>query len=74
MTSLDDRLASALGAIRDRGQWRTLEPTAASGSGRLTRGGAPTVPAGTSRLRLALRSTHDEDDIDRLIAAIGDCL
>ncbi|AKM10725.1 8-amino-7-oxononanoate synthase [Croceicoccus naphthovorans] len=31
----------------------------------------PTVPAGTSRLRLALRATHDEADIDRLIAAIG---
>ncbi len=30
----------------------------------------PTVPAGTSRLRLALRATHDRDDIDRLADAI----
>ena len=30
----------------------------------------PTVPAGTSRLRLALRATHDEDDIVRLADAI----
>lgn len=30
----------------------------------------PTVPAGTSRLRLALRATHDEDDIMRLADAI----
>jgi len=35
----------------------------------------PTVPAGTSRLRLALRATHDRADIDRLadmlVAGIG---
>lgn len=30
----------------------------------------PTVPAGTSRLRLALSASHSEDDIDRLIAAL----
>ncbi len=30
----------------------------------------PTVPVGTSRLRLALRATHDEDDIMRLADAI----
>ena len=30
----------------------------------------PTVPAGTSRLRLALRASHDEDDIVRLAEAI----
>lgn len=30
----------------------------------------PTVPRGTSRLRLALRATHDDADIDRLLAAI----
>ena len=31
----------------------------------------PTVPRGTSRLRLALKATHDEADIDRLIGAIA---
>lgn len=30
----------------------------------------PTVPPGTSRLRLALRATHSPDDIDALLAAI----
>jgi 8-amino-7-oxononanoate synthase len=30
----------------------------------------PTVPAGTSRLRLALRAGHSEADIDALLAAI----
>jgi 8-amino-7-oxononanoate synthase len=30
----------------------------------------PTVPPGTSRLRLALRATHSEGDIDRLADAI----
>jgi len=32
----------------------------------------PTVPEGTSRLRIALRSTHDDADIDRLADAIGE--
>ncbi|RVQ66028.1 8-amino-7-oxononanoate synthase [Croceicoccus ponticola] len=31
----------------------------------------PTVPAGTSRLRIALRATHAEADIDALIAAVA---
>lgn len=33
----------------------------------------PTVPAGTSRLRLALRATQSPEDIDGLLAALGDC-
>jgi 8-amino-7-oxononanoate synthase len=33
----------------------------------------PTVPAGTSRLRLALRATHGAEDIETLLAAIGAC-
>jgi 8-amino-7-oxononanoate synthase len=30
----------------------------------------PTVPAGTSRLRIALRATHSTDDVDRLADAL----
>ena len=33
----------------------------------------PTVPPGTSRLRLALRAAHSSDDIDTLIEAIATC-
>lgn len=33
----------------------------------------PTVPPGTSRLRLALRASHDAADVDRLLSAIRDC-
>jgi 8-amino-7-oxononanoate synthase len=33
----------------------------------------PTVPPGSSRLRLALRATHGEAEIDELLAAIGAC-
>jgi 8-amino-7-oxononanoate synthase len=33
----------------------------------------PTVPPGTSRLRLALRAAHSEADIDSLIEAIAAC-
>lgn len=32
----------------------------------------PTVPAGTSRLRLALRATHSADDVELLLAALRD--
>ena len=31
----------------------------------------PTVPAGTSRLRIALRATHSEADVDSLLDALG---
>jgi 8-amino-7-oxononanoate synthase len=33
----------------------------------------PTVPPGTSRLRLALRAAHSEGDIDALLGAIAAC-
>lgn len=33
----------------------------------------PTVPPGTSRLRLALRATHSAGDIELLLAAIQEC-
>lgn len=33
----------------------------------------PTVPPGTSRLRLALRATHGEKDIAHLLSALGEC-
>lgn len=33
----------------------------------------PTVPPGTSRLRLALRATHSEADVDALLDALGEC-
>jgi 8-amino-7-oxononanoate synthase len=33
----------------------------------------PTVPPGTSRLRLALRAGHSEGDIDALLEAIAAC-
>lgn len=32
----------------------------------------PTVPAGSSRLRLVVRSAHEPEDIDRLIAVLGE--
>jgi len=34
----------------------------------------PTVPPNSSRLRLALRSTHSSEEIDLLLEAIRDCL
>ena len=30
----------------------------------------PTVPAGTSRLRIALRATHSTDDVDALLKVL----
>jgi 8-amino-7-oxononanoate synthase len=32
----------------------------------------PTVPPGTSRLRIALRASHSEDDVAQLLAALGE--
>lgn len=34
----------------------------------------PTVPDGTARLRLSFSAAHDEADVDRLAAAVGDVL
>jgi 8-amino-7-oxononanoate synthase len=34
----------------------------------------PTVPAGTSRLRFALRATHRDEDVDRLADAVAQAL
>jgi 8-amino-7-oxononanoate synthase len=33
----------------------------------------PTVPVGTSRLRVALSAAHSDDDVERLVKALGDC-
>ena len=34
----------------------------------------PTVPAGSSRLRITLTCAHDEDDVDQLVNALSDVL
>ncbi|HSM69660.1 MAG TPA: 8-amino-7-oxononanoate synthase [Xanthomonadales bacterium] len=34
----------------------------------------PTVPAGTARLRIALSSEHEEQHVDGLLGALGECL
>jgi 8-amino-7-oxononanoate synthase len=33
----------------------------------------PTVPAGTARLRVTLSAAHSEAQVDRLLAALGEC-
>ena len=34
----------------------------------------PTVPVGTSRLRVTLTAAHENDDVDRLVEALGDLI
>ncbi|HDX8379308.1 TPA: 8-amino-7-oxononanoate synthase [Aeromonas salmonicida] len=46
--------------LRDRGVWvSAIRP--------------PTVPAGTARLRITLSAAHCEQDVDRLLEALGPC-
>ncbi|MNC28636.1 8-amino-7-oxononanoate synthase [compost metagenome] len=33
----------------------------------------PTVPAGTARLRVTLSAAHTTEQVDRLLAALGEC-
>jgi len=86
LTALGDRLRTGLARLGlDHGASSTQivpavigpEDEAMALSARLEAAGflasairPPTVPAGTSRLRLALRAGHSEADIDALLAAI----
>ena len=46
--------------LRERGVWvSAIRP--------------PTVPVGTARLRITLCAAHGEDDVDRLLEALGPC-
>ncbi|MUG28186.1 8-amino-7-oxononanoate synthase [Aeromonas salmonicida] len=46
--------------LRDRGVWvSAIRP--------------PTVPEGTARLRITLSAAHSEQDVDRLLEALGPC-
>ncbi|WP_413161896.1 8-amino-7-oxononanoate synthase [Aeromonas salmonicida] len=46
--------------LRDRGVWASaIRP--------------PTVPVGTARLRITLSAAHSEQDVDRLLEALGPC-
>ena len=46
--------------LRERGVWvSAIRP--------------PTVPAGTARLRITLSAAHSEQDVDRLLEALGPC-
>lgn len=57
----DEVSAMALSAaLRERGYWVTaIRP--------------PTVPVGTSRLRITLSAAHQSEDVDDLLAALRDC-
>ncbi|WP_067737787.1 aminotransferase class I/II-fold pyridoxal phosphate-dependent enzyme [Novosphingobium naphthalenivorans] len=90
LAALGDRLRTGLAALGlDHGASSTqivpamigAEADAMALSARLEAAGflasairPPTVPPGTSRLRLALRAGHCEADIDALLAAIGAAL
>ncbi|WP_066554763.1 8-amino-7-oxononanoate synthase [Croceicoccus bisphenolivorans] len=87
LAALGDRLRSGLGAagFDVAGSTTQIVPAiigeaddAMALSERLAQAGMiasairpPTVPAGTSRLRIALRATHSQGDVDALLAAIG---
>lgn len=87
LAALGDRLRSGLAALgHDHGASSTqivpavigAENAAMALSARLEEAGflasairPPTVPPGTSRLRLALRATHSAEDVDALLCAIG---
>lgn len=87
LAALSDRLRRGLAALGiDHGASSTqivpamvgAEADAMALSARLEAAGMlatairpPTVPAGSSRLRIALRATHSEGDVDALLAALG---
>jgi 8-amino-7-oxononanoate synthase len=54
----DDAVASSA-ALLDRGLWvPAIRP--------------PTVPPGTSRLRVTLSATHTDEQVDRLVAGLAE--
>jgi 8-amino-7-oxononanoate synthase len=71
--ALDRTLLSPIIPIILGNEERVLEASAALGEVGLhvTAIRPPTVPAGTSRLRVTLSAAHDRDDLERLINAMG---